>query len=144
MSKQEEKPIQITEQEADKLDKLKNIPTLQDDIFTMSSEGMTLFDVVSMFMGGMSKDELAILERTNFENKEECSIVAELLYVSRYGLMCDGIAPTEWAIPELKDRVLLILRGRPSVKGKSREEAKDALQQIKLKLETQPRNLSQV
>ncbi len=142
-----ETKAQVSEQDAKKLEELKDIPTMSDDIFTMSTEGRTLFDVVAMFMGGESKDSLSIIERTNF-TREDVNDISELLVTAKYGLWIgepknhpdkDG-----WASPKLFNLCVYIMRGRVSMDGKSREQAKEALQQIKLRLEAQQKPLSSV
>lgn len=148
-----EKTEIISKEEMDKLNTLKaNIPTDLDSIFSFGTEGKTLFDVVYALLGE-SKGELVILERTNFFSAGELLTVVEGLWIAKYGLMSDGQyltyegqVPTAdyWAIPELKDFIIMICKGRPSVDGKSRIQAIEALQQIKLKLETQQKPMSSV
>lgn len=139
----------ISPEDEAKLKALQSIPTAEDDIYTMiGNEGKGMFDVVSMFLGGEMKDDMSIIGRTNL-TAEETRTIARGLILAKQGMA--GFLgypiqePTqEWAIPILKDYIKWVLRGRPSIDGKSIETAKEALQAIKIKLDTQPRPLNQV
>lgn len=145
----EEIKAEVSPEDAKKLEEMKSIPTLGDEIFSMSTEGRTLFDVVAMFMGGETREILSILERTNL-SRQDVGDVAELLTVAKYGLDVDGslhekpITEVGWAIPKLRDMVIFILRGRVSLDGKSREQAVEALRQIKMRLEQQQKPMNTV
>jgi hypothetical protein len=126
----------ITSEDADKL----GLPTSLDDIFAFGEEGKTIADVISMIIGGDKKDDLSIIQRTNL-SKSEASIVADTLVLARFGLILDNDdlnnPPKEWAMPWLRDDVVFTLRGRTSVDFNSIEKAVEALQSIKLKVESQ-------
>ena len=139
----------ISKEDMAKLEALQKVPTKEDDIYTMiGNEGKGMFDVVSMFLGGEMKDEMSIIGRTNLSVKET-TIIARGLILAKYGMAgffgFEKLKPTEdWAMPIIKDYIKWVLRGRPSIDGKSIETAKEALQAIKIKLDTQPKPLNQV
>lgn len=139
----------ISQEDMDKLKELAVVPTQEDDIYTMiGNEGKGMFDVISMFLGGEMKDEMSIIGRTNMTSKET-TVIARGLILAKFGMQgflgLENLEPTkEWAIPILKDYIKWVLRGRPSIDGKSIETAKEALQAIKIKLDTQPKPMSQI
>ncbi|SRR6266568_2495944 len=139
----------ISPEDEAKLKALSGVPTQEDDIYTMiGNEGKGMFDVVSMFLGGEMKDDLSVIGRTNLTSQETTTIARGLILAKQGMEGFLGYPPNEqsqeWAIPIIKDYIKWILRGRPSIDGKSIETAKEALQAIKIKLDTQPKPLNQV
>lgn len=120
----------------------KNIPSSLEDVFQMSTEGRTLFDTIAMLLGGDTKETISILERSNLR-MDECTTIADALVLAKWGLNCDGTftpAPDEWAIPRLRDKVIFILKGRPSINGNSRSEAVGALNGVRESLNANRRS----
>lgn len=115
------------------------IPTSLDDIFSFGEENATIADVIKLLVGGESKDELAIIQRTNITRKES-SVISEALVIAKYGLILDDedMKPrSDWEIPILRDLVKNILRSRTSLDGKSIDKVVEAIQNIKMRTEVQ-------
>lgn len=142
----------ISEEDKAKLEALKEVPTGIGDIpeqemFRMGNEGKTAFDAVGIFMGADDPEIDGMLQRTNFTNPDDVMVTAQMLYLAKYGMRSAWVKggpkfTAEWEIPEIKNIVKWIIEGRPSVDGKSRTEAKEAIQGIKVKLNTQQNPMS--
>ncbi len=128
----------ITENEAMKM----GIPTSLEDIFSFGDEGKTVADIISFILGGDKKDDLSVIQRTNLSRKE-CSVVADTLILARFGLILndDDLKKPNWAMPWLRDDVILTLRARTSVDFHSVIKAVEALQSIKIKTEIQKQTM---
>ena len=129
---------QITSDDADKL----GLPTSLEDIFSFGEEGKSIADIVGLLGGADKKDDLAIGQRTNITDTEEASVIAEALFVAKYPLVLTDdwkrrLKNGEWFIPELKDEIVSLLRIRTSIGGKSIDKVVEALQSIKIKVESQ-------
>lgn len=113
----------------------------------MGNEGKTAFDAVGIFMGADDPEIEGMLQRTNFSSPDEVMATSQILYLAKYGMRSawlkgGPVFTAEWEIPEIKNIVKWIIEGRPSVDGKSRTEAKEAIQGIKVKLNTQQNPMS--
>lgn len=128
------------------------VPTNLADVLKMGSEGKNAFDAVGLFLGADDPEIEGQLQRTVFQTVEEITTTGLILNLAKTGfLKCwtkggpnttsnDG----KWELPELKDTLLWILRGRPSLNGLSRDQGVQALQGIKIKLNAEPKPLSSV
>lgn len=142
-----------TEQDMEALKNLAaQVPTGIDELekqIKMGGVGKTAFDAVGIFMGADDPEIAGMLQRTNFQSFEEEFIVSQVLMLAKYGcrrawVKINGVPPPltvdEWEIPELKQLVLWIIQGRVSIDGKSRTEAKEAIQGMKVTLGAIPRS----
>lgn len=141
----------ISEEDKAKLESLKAVPTgisdVEDGMFKMGNEGKTAFDAVGIFMGADDPEIEGMLQRTNFTSTEEVTVFSQMLYLAKYGMRSawlkgGPVFTAEWEIPEIKNIVKWVIEGRPSVNGESRKEAKEAIQGIKVKLNTQQNPMS--
>lgn len=145
--------VNIPEDDLKKLQNLKEVPTdiesLEQQI-RMGTEGRNAFDAVGIFMGADDPEIEGMLQRTNLQSVEENLTVAQCLYLAKFGMRnawvrVKGETPQkteDWEMPELKQMILWIIKGRPSVNGVSREQAKEAIQGLKVKLNAQTNPLS--
>lgn len=143
-----------SQEDIEQLKKLtEQVPTGIDELekqIKMGGVGKTAFDVVGMFMGADDPEISGMLQRTIFQSFEEEFIVSQTLYLAKYGckfawVKINGQMPMhsdvgEWEMPELKQMVLWILQGRPSLNGQSRNESKEAIQGMKVTLGAVPRS----
>jgi len=141
----------ISEEDRSKLEALKAVPTgisdVEEGMFKMGNEGKTAFDAVGIFMGADDPEIDGMLQRTNFTSPDEVMATSQLLYLAKYGMRSawlkgGPVFTAEWEISEIKNIVKWIIEGRPSVNGESRKEAKEAIQGIKVKLNTQQNPMS--
>lgn len=125
---------------------LAGVPRISDldEIFAQGAESKSFFDAVSLLLGSgiKSGDVYQLLQVTELSTRE-VNVVAEGLWISKYGLGIDEMPDesiTHWEIPELKDYIIFIMLGRISNKRESRKEFAEAIKQFKLKLESQAKH----
>ncbi len=132
--------------ETERFTELAGVPRITDleEIFAQGSESKSFFDAISLLLGVGIKtgDIYQVLQITDLSQRE-VNIVAEGLWIAKYGLMIDekpNETPNYWEIPELKDYIVFILVGRIGMKRGGRMEFAEAIKQFKLKLESQARS----